>query len=95
MCPYITSHGFVTQCKRALSVNYLTPVSGALPPALPVEYVLRCSAVDWVTLQVWAEPARRVVVEEALRLLEALPLVPRQARVRQLSVQVVKQLKRY
>ena len=42
--------------------------------------------------QVGPEPARGVVVEEALGLLEALALVPRQAGVRQLGVEVVEEL---
>ena len=42
--------------------------------------------------EVRAEPPGRVVVEEALRLLEALALVPSQAGVRQLGVEVVEEL---
>ncbi len=71
---------------------YLTPVSGALSLLLPVEDVFRRTAVHRVALKIGTEPASRVVVEEALRLLEPLALEPGQAGVGQLGIQVVEEL---
>ena len=73
-------------------VSYLTPVGSAVALPLPIEDVLGRAAVDGVALEVGSEPAGRIVVEEALRLLEALPLVPRHAGVGEFRVEVVEEL---
>ena len=75
-------------------ITYLTSIGGAVAAPFAVENFLRLSAVDWMTLEVGAEPTRRIVVKEALRFLKPLSLEARHTSVRQFRVQIVEQLEK-